>query len=289
MNAQTANRPVHIVTDSTSDIPPERLHGLPVTVVPLKVEVGGQVYRDLVDVTREEILEHLKSGEMPKTSQPSVGEFQSVFSELVDRGFDVVSIHISSKLSGTFNSAHSAAKNVSPDQITVIDSGSVSIGLGMLALEAAKLAVAGKGAPEIAAYVGLRADDVWVVAALETLENLRRGGRIGASAAFLGSALQIKPVIRIRYGEILPLERVRTFKRALDRLVALTAEQAPFDQLAVVHLGAPEGAANLVERLRQIQPDADILLGQMGTVVGTYGGPGILGIAGLIRPRETSA
>lgn len=287
MSDERTSRPVHIVTDSTSDIPEERLAGLPITVVPLKVEIGGQVYRDMVDLSREEFLQRLTTGELPKTSQPAIGEFQTVFRGLVDQGFDVVAIHISPKLSGTFNAAVNGAKGVSAEHVFVVDSRAVSIGLGLLVLEAADLAKARKGAAEIVEHIQRRAGDVWIVAALETLEYLRRGGRIGPASAFLGSALQIKPVLRVRDGEILPLERVRTFKRALDRMVALSAEQAPFDRLAVLHLGAPDGAAALVSRLHEIQPGIDILLGQMGTVVGTYGGPGILGIAGLVRPQES--
>lgn len=283
------SRPVHIVTDSTSDLPPEVIQGLPVTVVPLKVEISGEVYRDMVDLTREEFLARLRSGELPKTSQPSVGEFQTVFSGLIEREFDVVAIHLSPKFSGTFNSATTAARNLSTDRIFVIDSGSVSIGLGLLVLEAVDLVLAGEHAPEIAAHIQRRTADVWVVAVLETLEYLRRGGRIGPTAAFLGSALQIKPVIQVKDGEILPLERVRTFKRALERMLALAAEATPFDRLAVLHLGAPDGAAKLVEQLQSIQPDLHILSGQMGTVVGTYGGPGIMGIAGLVARRDGSA
>ncbi len=289
MSGVEGKRPVHIVTDSTADIPAELLEAMPVTVVPLKIEINGQVYRDLVDISREEILEYLQSGGMPKTSQPSIGEFQTAFHDLIDRGFDIVAIHISPKLSGTFNASGTAARDVSSDRITVIDSGSVSIGLGALVLEAAELAKAGRTMDEIAEHVRSRLDNVWVVAALQTLENLRRGGRIGPTSAFLGSALKIKPVVRIHQGEVLPLERVRTFKRALERLLDLTEEQMPFDRLAVLHLGAPEAAADLVARLGAMQPDIDIILGQMGTVVGTYGGPGILGIAGLVHPNETSA
>ncbi len=286
---ETNARKVMIVTDSTSDIPPEALGNLPIKIVPLKIEIDDRVYRDMVDLSREEFLERLKSGEMPKTSQPSVGEFQIAFDELIGQGFDVVAIHISPKLSGTFNSASTAARNVGSEHLTVIDSGSVSIGLGVLVLFAAELAASGHRSREIAERVERRKDQIWVVAALETLEYLRRGGRIGATSAFLGSALQIKPVIQVKDGEILPLERVRTFKRALERLLALTDEQGPFDRLAVLHLGAPDGAAKLIDQLREHQPDIDILLGQMGTVVGTYGGPGIMGIAGLISERKSSS
>ncbi|MGA7672727.1 MAG: DegV family protein [Nitrolancea sp.] len=282
-------RKVMIVTDSTSDIPPDALGELPIKVVPLKIEIGDRVFRDMVDLSREEFLEHLKTGEMPRTSQPSVGEFQTVFNELIGQGYDVVAIHISPKLSGTFNSATTAARNLGNEHLTIIDSGSVSIGLGVLVLYAAELAAAGHNADEIRERVESRKSGVWVVAVIETLEYLRRGGRIGAASAFLGSALQIKPVIQVKDGEILPLERVRTFKRGLERMLALTNEHAPFDRLAVLHLGAPEGAARLIDQLRERQPNTEILLGQMGTVVGTYGGPGIMGVAGLISERDSSS
>lgn len=289
MTANSKMSKVAIVTDSTSDIPPELLKDLPITVVPLKVELDGQVYRDMIDLTREDFLEHLKSGTMPRTSQPSVGEFQAIFRDLVESDHDVVSIVISPKLSGTFNSATTAARNVSTERITVVDSGSVSMGLGALVLEAASLANQGTSAAELTEHVRQRADDIWIVAALETLENLRRGGRIGPTAAFLGSALQIKPIVQVKDGEILPLERVRTFKRAIDRMLALTTELAPFDRMCVMHLGARDGAMRLAERLQETQPEVDVILGEMGTVVGTYGGPGIMGIAGLVHRRETPA
>ncbi len=286
---ETSARKVMIVTDSTSDIPSEALGDLPIRTVPLKVEFGDQVYRDMVDLTREEFLERLKTGDMPRTSQPSVGEFQVVFEELIGQEYDVVAIHISPKLSGTFNSATTAARNIGSEHLTIVDSGSVSIGLGVLVLHAAELAVAGHSASDITAIVERRKRDIWVVAVLETLEFLRRGGRIGAASAFLGSALQIKPVVQVKDGEILPVERVRTFKRALERMLALTNEQGPFEHLAVLHLGAPDGAARMIDQLRAHQPGIEILLGQMGTVVGTYGGPGIMGIAGLISERESSS
>lgn len=289
MTDSNSTSKVAIVTDSTSDIPPELLKGLPITVVPLKVELDGQVYRDMIDLTREDFLERLKTGAMPKTSQPSVGEFQEVFRDLVESGHNVISIVISPKLSGTFNSAATAARNVSTERITVIDSGSVSMGLGALVLEAASLASQGMSVADLTTYVRRRADDIWIVAALETLENLRRGGRIGLTAAFLGSALQIKPIVQVKDGEIIPLERVRTFKRALDRMLALAADQAPFDRMSVMHLGARDGAMRLAQRLQETQPEVDVILGEMGTVVGTYGGPGIMGIAGLVHRSETPA
>ena len=280
-------RPVHIVTDSTSDLTWDLLAGQPVTIVPLTVEIGGAVFRDGVDLSREDFLARLRQGELPRTSQPSVGAFQAVYRELIEGGHEVVSIHISSRLSGTFNSASTAARSVAPERIEVVDSLTVSMGLGWLVLEAAGMARGGASAASIAGYIEERKQDARIVALLDTLEYLQRGGRIGRTSAFLGSALQIKPLVAVREGEVQPLERVRTLKRALDRLVELAAEIGPFDHLAVLHLGTPEAAATLADRLSSFQPGVELVRAQLGTVIGVYSGPGIMGFAGLVHRERT--
>jgi DegV family protein with EDD domain len=285
MSADTS-RPVHVVTDSTADIPLAMLEGQGITVVPLTVDLDGQSYRDGIDLTREEFLERLKGGTLPRTSQPSVGAFKSVFQGLLDQGNDVVAVHLASGLSGTFNSSRTAAAEFGEERVRVIDSGTVSMGFGWLALEASMMAQEGQSIAAIADFLERRKTDQRVYAVLETLEYLQKGGRIGRTAAFLGSALQIKPVVEVRDGEVQPLERVRTFRRALDRIVDLAREQAPWDHVAVLHLGAPEGAANLTARMQEVQPGLDVLTSTIGTVIGAYGGPGILGIAGLVSPRS---
>ncbi|HET7037098.1 MAG TPA: DegV family protein [Thermomicrobiaceae bacterium] len=275
-------RPVHIVTDSTSDLTWDLLSGQPITVVPLTVEIGGETFRDGLDLTREEFLARLRAGELPRTSQPPVGRFQQVYQELIDSGQDIVSVHISSGLSGTYNAAHTAARAVAPERIRVVDARTVSMGLGWLALEAAGMAREGKQGATIAEYLEARKADARIVALLDTLEYLRRGGRIGRTSAFLGSALQIKPLVAVAEGEVQPLERVRTLKRALDRLVELAGEMRPWDHLAVLHLGTPEAAATLADRLAVPQPDVELVRAQLGTVIGVYSGPGIMGFAGLV-------
>lgn len=277
---------VHIVTDSTADIPEPLLEGLPITVVPLSVEIDGTIYRDGVDLTRDEFLEQLRAGKLPRTSQPSVGTFQEVYQPLLEQGHHIVSIHLARSLSGTVNSASQAAQLVDADRVTLVDSGTASMGTGFMALEAARMAVEGKSAEDIADYLEARKADQRLFATLETLEFLRKGGRIGRASAMLGSALQLKPIVQIRDGVVEPVERVRTYRRALDRLGSIYAELAPFDSIAVLHLGAPKEAQRLEERVREHQPDIEIVSGQIGTVIGAYGGPGLVGFTGLVSSSQ---
>lgn len=279
----SASQPmVQVVTDSTADLPDALIQGLPISVVPLSVEIDGTIYRDGIDLTREEFLSQLRSGALPRTSQPSIGAFQETYQPILDRGQEIVSVHLARSLSGTVNSATQAAQLVGQEHVKLVDTGTVSMGAGFLAIEAAKMAADGKPAEEIAEYLERRKADQRLYATLETLEFLRKGGRIGRASAMLGSALQLKPVVQIREGVVEPVERVRTYRRALDRLASIHAELAPFDHLAVLHLGAPNEAERLVERVRERQPDIEVVTGQIGTVIGTYGGPGLIGFTGLV-------
>jgi DegV family protein with EDD domain len=279
-------RLVHIVTDSTADLPEGLIAGLPITVVPLSVDIDGAVYRDGIDLTREEFLEHLRSGVFPKTSQPSIGAFQETYQGILESGHDIVSIHIAHQLSGTLNSATQAASATDSERIHLVDSGTTTMAMGFLVLEAAEMARDGRPADEIAAAIEQRKHDQRLFATLETLEFLRKGGRIGRAAAMLGSALQLKPIIQIRQGAVEPVERVRTYRKALDRLSSIYAEHQPFDRIAVLHLGAPNEAEKLAERVREIQPGAEVVTGEIGTVIGAYGGPGLAGFTGLVSARD---
>jgi DegV family protein with EDD domain len=282
-SVNTDSRPVHIVVDSTADLTPEWIGDLPITVVPLTVDVEGKSFLDGVNLSTNEFVRYLRSGALPRTSQPSIGAFQEVYKPILDAGYDIVSIHISPKLSGTMNSATQARAALDTDAIHIIDSTTFTMAMGFMAIEAAEMAQSGKSAAEIAAYVEQRKHDQRMFATLETLEYLRKGGRIGRAAAMLGSALQLKPVIKIQDGAVEPVERVRTYKRALQRLSDIYAEIQPFDRLAVLHLDAPDEAARLAERIQEIQPDIDIVTGEIGTVIGTYAGPGLAGFTGLVR------
>jgi DegV family protein with EDD domain len=260
-----------------------------VTVVPLMVEVAGETHRDGVDLSRDEFVSYLRRGEIPKSSQPAIGAFWEVYQERITWGYDVVAIHIASQLSGTFNTSRSAAAAVSQERIRLIDSGTVSMGFGWLVIEAADLAARGATIDEIVAYLERRKRDQRVYATLETLDFLQRGGRIGRAAALLGSALQMKPIVAVRGGAVEPVERVRTFRRALDRILALSRQEMPFDKLAVMHLGAEQNAALLAEQILAEQPGLDIVFSQIGTVIGAYSGPGLVGIAGLVSGNGSSA
>lgn len=285
----TEARPVQVVTDSAADIPPDLLAGRPITVVPLTVEVAGRTYRDGIDLTRSEFLDFLRQGETPRTSQPSVGAFQEVYASLVEGGYDVIAVHIAAKLSGTFNASRAAVDATAPGRVRLIDSGSVTMGTGWLAIEAADLAARGWGRDQIADRIERRVADVRLYAILDTLEYLQRGGRIGRTSALLGSALQIKPVVEVRDGAVEPLERVRTWRRAVDRLVALAEAQMPFDRLAVLHIAAPDAAREVTSRLQALQPELDLALAEIGTVIATYAGPGAIGITGLVRAAGEDA
>jgi DegV family protein with EDD domain len=281
----TANhRPVQIVVDSTADLIPEWIGTLPISTVPLTVDVDGKSFQDGVDLTTEEFVRYLRAGSVPKTSQPSIGMFQQHYQPILESGHDIVSIHISQKLSGTYNSATQAKSAIDTDAIHVIDSTTFTMSLGFLAIEAAEMANDGQSAADIVSYIEHRRHDHRMFATLETLEYLRKGGRIGRAAALLGSALQMKPIVRIHDGLVEPVERVRTYKRALQRLSGIYAENQPFDKLAVLHLDAPDEAERLEERIQEIQPDVQTITGQIGTVVGAYGGPGLVGFTGLVRP-----
>ena len=278
----TDNRPVHIVTDSTADLTHDLIGNLPITVVPLSVEIAGQTFRDGIDLSREEFVAHLRRGALPRTSQPSIGAFQETYQPLLSAGHDIVSIHIAHQLSGTLNSATQASKAIESNRIHLVDTGTVTMGSGFLVLEAAEMARDGGNASEIAAFLEVRKADQRVFATLETLEYLQKGGRIGRAAAMLGSALQLKPIVQVRDGGVEPVERVRTYRKALDRLATIYSEQAPFDRVAVMHLGAPQEAEKLAARVQEHQPELTIVTGQIGTVIGTYGGPGLAGFAGLV-------
>ena len=160
------------------------------------------------------------------------------------------------------------------------------MGVGFLALEAAEMARDGRSATEITDYIESRKQDQRLYATLETLEYLQKGGRIGRAAAMLGSALKLKPIIQVRAGVVEPVERVRTYRKALDRLAAIQQENQPFDRIAVLHLDAETEAARLVERIQELQPELKVVTGNIGTVIGTYGGPGLVGVTGLVSRNQ---
>lgn len=274
---------VAVVTDSTADLPPEVAARHGITVVPLIVRFGDEALRDGVDLGPEVFLERLRRGTVvPSTSQPPPEAFVECYTALAARGLAILSVHISARLSGTANAAVLAARQVAGAVVEVVDGRSASMGTGFLALEAAERAARGESLAVIAAAVRAAASRLNVYAALDTLEFLRRGGRIGGAAALLGALLSVKPIITLRDGVVAPLERPRTMTRALQRLKELVEAQAPLERLAILHAGAPELAERLREQLARVAPSGTLTV-PIGPTIATHAGPGVVGAVTLRR------
>ena len=274
---------VRIVTDSTADLADDQQRAAGITVVPLNVRFGDEVFKDHVDLTGDDFFARLKtSPQLPKTSQPAVGAFEEVFRRHRDTGDDVVAVLISGKVSGTVGAASTAAKSVDGEHIDVIDSLTTSMALGFLALEAARLAKTGADRAAVAERVRSLVPKARVLAAIDTLTYLEKGGRIGRARALLGSLLNFKPLITLQDGEVAPLGRARGRLQAIDRLVELLQRDGRVSNLAVLHGGALSDAQRLKERVAGNYPGLEILLVETGAVIGTYTGPGVIGFTYLI-------
>lgn len=276
---------VRIVTDSTCDLPPALVEANGITVVPLTVFFGEDPFLDSVDISAEEFYERqAATKELPRTSQPSVELFREAYERCGKDGDEIVSIHLSSKLSGTLNAASVAREEVAPDiHVDLIDSYNVSLGLGLIVLEAAHAANSGSSLADVVATARRAMDRVSVHVSVDTLEYLQKGGRIGRARSFLGSVLSIKPILRVDDGEVAPFERVRTRSKAVERMFEIAASMGRAKTMFVACAGADDEARALIERLRPVLPHTDIILGQLGPVVGVYTGANALGIAALER------
>jgi DegV family protein with EDD domain len=272
-------RSVAIVTDSTADLPPELTRARAITVVPLTLNLDGQSLLDGVDIQPDEFYRRLHSATThPTTSQPSPGRFAEIYASLLADHDAVVSIHISQKLSGTYESARQAAGMTDPKRVHVIDSELVSMSLGLITLAASSLAASGSSVEAIEAKVVDMRASVQTYFSVATLEFLRRGGRIGRASALVGSVLQVKPVLCIRDGLVTPLERVRTFDRALNRVVELTREVDRGHGVCVI-VGHADALADAERIGRELDPIAETLMIQpLGPVVGAHAGPGVVGV-----------
>jgi fatty acid kinase fatty acid binding subunit len=274
---------VRIVTDSTADLTKEQQQAAGITVVPLNVHFGDQVFRDHVDLTTDEFFRRLKaSPQLPRTSQPAVGVFEEAYRTLRQNGDEIVSVHLSSKVSGTYNSALMAAKEVDEEAIEVVDSLSTSMALGFMALEGARLARAGKDRVTITERLRALVPKARVICVVDTLTYLERGGRIGKARALLGSLLNFKPILELKDGEVVPVGRARGRPQALSRLVELLQRDGHVSQLAIMHGAAQADAERLRERVAASYPGLDILLTETGAVLGTHTGPGVIGFTYLL-------
>lgn len=276
---------VRVVTDSTCDLPAHLVAKHRIAVVPLSVIFGEERFLDGVTMSAGEFYERLKvAPELPRTSQPSVEQFRETYARLASEADAIVSIHISIKLSGTLNSATLAREALGEAvRIELIDSDSASMGLGAIVLVAARVAERGGTVEEVVATARSAIGRIGVYAMVDTLEFLRRGGRIGRARSLLGSLLSIKPMISVAGGEVLPFDRVRTRAKAIERLVAVATEDPDPELVFIGSAGPDPAAAELLDRLRPLLPGAELLLGEFGPVVGAHAGPGMLGVCPLRR------
>ena len=275
-----APRPVTIVADSTLDIPDDVAARLGIRIVPLDIHFGDETLRDHLDITSAAFLQRLVSSPvLPTTSQPPPDRFAAAFREAITAGHDVLCVTISAGLSGTYNSATLAAGECAPGRVHVLDSTLVAIPGGFVAIAAAECARDGGVLAETIAVATSLLGRSRYYAALDTLEYLHRGGRIGRARMLVGSLLSIKPIVTMQDGVIQPLERVRTWRKAMDRLGELAAGQhrGGIERMAVMHTGNPDDTERLAERLRGIAPGIPITFGELGPVVTTYAGPGLVG------------
>lgn len=280
---------VAIVSDSTANIPASMLQNLPVSVVPLNVIFGNETFFDGVTIKSDEFYTRLQTGKVnPSTSQPSPEAFKSLFLKLLDDGYDVMTIVISSKLSGTMDSALQAQAELPGAPIEVLDTYSTSMAMGYQVLTVARAAAQGASLHECKVLAEIAREKTGALFTVSTLEYLHRGGRIGGAAAFLGTTLDLKPILTLKEGKIEAMERVRTLSKASDRLVELFLEQAQGHKsvrLGFLHAKAEEEAAALMEKVRQRIPASMIneaILAEVSPTIGTHTGPGTIGIAYML-------
>lgn len=271
---------VAVVTDSTACLPPALVRAADVQVVPLQVVVEGRSFREGVDIGPDEVAAALRRHVRVTTSRPSLQAFLGAYTRAADAGArSIVSVHLPAEMSGTCESAQLAARE-SPVPTEVVDSRTLGMGLGYLALHAASLSASGARLDDVARSCRERGAATTVLFYVATLEHLRRGGRIGAAAAVVGSALSLRPLLVMDDGLIRPLERVRTSSRALARLgeLALTRAAERVVDLAVHHLDAAADAGALADRLRAARPGSTVLVSEVGAVVGAHVGPGTVAV-----------
>lgn len=281
---------VRVVTDSTADIPADLAAALGITVVPANVHFGKETFLDGVSLSRDEFYRRLISGPvLPTTAAPAPGVFAGVYQGLLRQAEaegqaleGIVSIHVASRLSGLYNAARLGAEALPGVAIRLVDSQQISIGTGWLAILAGRAAKAGESLDAIVSGLQARVPRLRLLAVVDTLEYVRRSGRLGKAQWLVGTLLSVKPIIEVRFGELLPpLELVRTRSRATERLVEMAARLAPFEEMAVMHAHAPDLGQALLARVTALHPPEQTLFAEVGVTVGSYAGPGAVGIIGI--------
>ena len=273
---------VAIVTDSISSMTQAMGREYGIHVVPIHIFFGTEAYCDDIDLDAEKFYRRLRSNQqLPTTSQPTAMDFQQVYEPLSRQAEAIVSIHASKEVSATVDSARAARKEFPDVPIHVIDCRTLTMGQGLIVIAAARAAAAGESAEEIVRLVESLIPKTHVIFTVETLEYLRRGGRIGGATALLGSALRIKPVLHIADGRVEPLEKPRTRKRAIERLLDLMEERVGSCNdvhVAVLHCDAAKEALRLAHQVAARCNCVELLTAEAGPTIGTHGGPGTLGL-----------
>ena len=275
---------IKVVTDSTAYLAPDFVERHDIRVVPLNVLFGAKSYHEGVDLSYDQFYRMLaEAGDLPTTSQPAAGDFLTIYTELVEAGHEVVSIHISSGISGTVDSALAAQKMLpNPERVSVVDSLSTSMGLELIVRAAVEAIDAGQSRNEVVALLESLSKRVYLYFVVDTLEYLRKGGRIGGASALLGTVLQFKPILFLKDGKIEPWGKMRTKRKAVAKLVDIIEERVgdqPIGGIGAVHAQVPDEADRLIGRLKQRLSCGECWMSQIGPVVGTHTGPGVLGVA----------
>ncbi len=269
---------VRIVTDSTADLSPQLVKELGISVVPVYVRFGDKSYKDGIEIGYDELYDKLINSPIhPSTSQPTPADFAQVYQELSKETNEIVSIHVTSKLSGTYNSALQGKELTnSKSNIVVIDSEAITMGLGIMAMSAARLALLNESLAKILENVKQSIKNTHLLATFDTLKYLALGGRIGKARALLGSVLNVKPIVTLRDGEISPVGNVRTRAKAVEKLFEFVKNTLNIEELAVVHSTTPDEAYSLKERFSSLVSSNRLFMARLGPALGVHGGPGTL-------------
>ena len=272
---------IRIVTDSVADLPAALASANDITVIPCYVIIGSETYKDGVEITPDRFYSRLEGlARLPTTSQPTIADFQEVYQGLLDQGHQIVSIHVSSKLSGTVNSATQAKAAIGDSSpIEIVDSQMASGPMGLIVLDAAQLAREMPDFREVARRVRQTLVRTHGFVLVDTLEYLQKGGRIGKAQAFVGGMLKVKPILTIREGEVHPVERPRSMERAKNRIIEIARELAPVRQVNVSYSTDRVQALALRAELAELVNPEHLIESRFGPVLGTYLGPNALGVS----------
>jgi DegV family protein with EDD domain len=273
---------IHIVTDSTSDIPNEIAASLGIGIVPIYIRFGDHVYKDGQDITNAEFYMQLVSSPVqPATSQPTPEDFAGYYSQYCNKSEAIISIHLSSKISGTYNSANIAKKMMGGSHcpIEVIDSTFNSAGTMLVVLEAARMAKAGNSYKDILQKTRQSILQIQMLGIFSTMKYLARSGRVNTTVAKAASILRVMPLLTFHQGEIARAGLVRSFNKGMDKLVSFVEKQHDIQEVIITHSAIPEKAQELADRIAKSVPPEKIIITQLGAALGVHGGPGVLLVA----------